>query len=399
MCYQPNEIKNPNYGKYHLRKFTNVDSPYIMVPCGHCGQCRSRKQTDLIQRVQMLSKRYYPYMFTLTYSEDMVPLYTFSNVETGESETVRHLQFSDLTNMFKRIRKANSFGERRFKYLACGEYGSKGTQRPHYHGIMFVEKLPEDTAITPVQLESVVSDTLRSEWRRNIATTVAKKDTKKYRKGEIIPNTRRPIYKPLSEFKEKFVGGKVYRTFDCHLITCNEPGSENDCTFYVCKYMFKDCPVLKKYFALCQKYNPGCEADALRIYHTIFKPKSRKSLNFGLLFTDDSYSEYLSTKDKDVLVYDEEVLDKITSDIKKSQDSDLCNAAFYDIYTGKGFPLCKFYLDRLPSRISNHVKAKTQIWLRSHPIERSQAHDAYARARYEKSASKVFVTDVFDIDI
>lgn len=65
---------------------------------------------------------------TLTYSEENLP-YSQPG-ESGESHPT--LDKSDLQKFLKRLRK--NMGK--FRYFACGEYGTK-THRPHYHLIIF----------------------------------------------------------------------------------------------------------------------------------------------------------------------------------------------------------------------------------------------------------------------
>ena len=82
------------------------------------------------------------WFLTLTYDQDHLPKAgTMIDPKTGEDKgqnTNGTLKKEDLTNFIKRLRiewerKRNHKG---IRYMACGEYGSKG-QRPHYHGIFF----------------------------------------------------------------------------------------------------------------------------------------------------------------------------------------------------------------------------------------------------------------------
>lgn len=59
--------------------------------------------------------------FTLTYSDDFLP-------------DPPQLQPKDLQLFLKRLR--NNLRPVRFRFFACGEYGSKSL-RPHYHGVLF----------------------------------------------------------------------------------------------------------------------------------------------------------------------------------------------------------------------------------------------------------------------
>lgn len=140
MCLRPIEI--------HTKKAGEINSRLVKVPCGWCAECISAKSTAWAIRLKE-EERYCKnaYFITLTYSDDMIPMF---NPGTGEfkrgekdSEFYPILYKHDVQKLIKRYRKADN--PKNFKYYAVGEYGSK-TYRPHYHLIVFncnVNKLLE----------------------------------------------------------------------------------------------------------------------------------------------------------------------------------------------------------------------------------------------------------------
>lgn len=100
--------------------------------CGKCPACRVKKRRDWTTRLilEMLSSGAGCFL-TLTYSEDYVPV-----TDTGH----RTLSKRDFQLFMKRFRRELERLKKRpypVRFFACGEYGSKGTMRPHYHVLLF----------------------------------------------------------------------------------------------------------------------------------------------------------------------------------------------------------------------------------------------------------------------
>lgn len=92
----------------------------ILVPCGKCKSCRINRRKEWVVRCDLeFLEHDYSSFITLTYDPEHEPL--------NGSLVVEHLQA-----FWKRLRKAGL----KFRYFACGEYGTK-THRPHYHAILF----------------------------------------------------------------------------------------------------------------------------------------------------------------------------------------------------------------------------------------------------------------------
>lgn len=257
MCVSPVRIPNPNYGLKSdlLRKTTDCVSRFINVSCGVCGECIARKQSDLVQRVRVLSLDHFIFFFTLTYNQESLPRYECS---TGFS--IPYADHSDITNMFKRIRKGDLFGYP-FKYLVVSERG-KERSRPHFHGLVFIEKrFASNEPLFTAVLESKIRKVLFKEWRRNYGST------------------RNPVYRPLFTYRTKFVGGVRYSNFDCHYVVphTSESGA-SDVAFYVSKYVLK---VSANEVRLQQALRLNLPPEEYALVWPIVRSKCSKSLCFG----------------------------------------------------------------------------------------------------------------------
>lgn len=255
MCVSPTLIKNPNYGykgRYSFLKDTV--SPYIKVPCGVCSECVHMRQISIVQRCIAECISGWPFFCTLTYKDSQLPY-----IGCSDGWRIPYADFSDFTNMLKRIRKNNLFG-RRFRYFAVSELGSK-RGRPHFHVIFFLEKFPSDTVYTPLILESQLYWIVFNQWMRNYGSS------------------RKPDYQPLCDYVSKWQCGKLKCTYDFHWI---QPaflnGSTIDVPFYVTKYMLKPS---SKAIRLQQALRLNLSEDEYNKIWSIVKPRWISSLNFG----------------------------------------------------------------------------------------------------------------------
>lgn len=102
--------ENPYFSKNHGCFF----------PCRQCSPCRANRKRDWSLRVALEMTSHSENTFlTLTYDDDHLPL-------NGS------LRPEDLTLLWKKLRSRGL----KFRYFACGEYGSE-TKRPHYHAVIF----------------------------------------------------------------------------------------------------------------------------------------------------------------------------------------------------------------------------------------------------------------------
>lgn len=144
---------------------------------------------------------------------------------TEETEIIRvpYADIHHLQLMFKRMRDNNTLG-RSFTYLAVSERG-KERSRPHFHIIFFIPKHEGDDYNTCINLEQALKDMLLRFWSTNIGTR------------------KNPIYERNFTYRQRWIGRKLYRNFDCHYVNPNltTEGVAN-VGFYVSKYIFKDSP-------------------------------------------------------------------------------------------------------------------------------------------------------------
>lgn len=145
----------------------------------------------------------------------MLPKFT-----TSKGFTIPYADHQDVIKMIKRIRQGDLFGYP-FHYYFVTERGSK-RGRPHVHGLIFIKKPENYDSTLTIKLEKVVRSTLFSQWKRNIGSD------------------RKPIWKPLFQYRTKFFAGKRYSNFDCHYVTSHSSkDGEDDVSFYVTKYVLK----------------------------------------------------------------------------------------------------------------------------------------------------------------
>lgn len=228
MCITPIQIPNRNLvpRKPYTRNWLRVGSPmslkdctsqYINVPCGHCPECIQKKQNDFVQRCQMESMDTYQYMVTLTYDNKHLPKLVSSLGEVFYYADYHHIQ-----STIKRVRK---YFQRPFRFVATSERGGK-RHRPHWHLILFVPKLPEDSLLTGKVLESELFDLFKTHWSKNIGTN------------------RKPIYEPFFQYVRYYSHGRVHTNYDLHLIeprlkADGKMDTMQDVSFYVSKYLCK----------------------------------------------------------------------------------------------------------------------------------------------------------------
>lgn len=97
----------------------------IYVPCGRCPECKRRRVSDWVFRMEEEDSQSSSSLFvTLTYDTKKVPI-TKNGFMT--------LNLRDPQLFFKRLRKKT---ENTVRYYLVGEYGEK-KMRPHYHIILY----------------------------------------------------------------------------------------------------------------------------------------------------------------------------------------------------------------------------------------------------------------------
>lgn len=182
MCTRPIKIPNPSYRRttYASELGAIVDVPrhlvpsqeYIDVPCGKCAECRASYFNSVLQRGIVESLTSYVYFVTLTYDNEHLPVINLPN-----GKDVYYCDYSDLQNLFKRFRRHEVL-DRQFRYVAALEYGDTYS-RPHFHLLIYVSKLVDDSPSTPYIIERQLFDSLKKYFAVNVGSL------------------RSPIYEPL----------------------------------------------------------------------------------------------------------------------------------------------------------------------------------------------------------
>lgn len=258
MCIHPILIKNKSRiysGKVLANpELYDTTSQYIYVNCGVCSECLKMKQLYLIQRVQLEALDNYIYFLTFTYSDEMLPSVVINDI------VHYYASIDDIQKMFKRVRKNYSLPS--FKYIYVSEYGSK-KHRPHFHMLLFFRKSDVGYKLyDPVNFQYKLFDLFKKEWRRNLGST------------------RKPIYKPLFNYKCISTPSGVKRNFDCHYVNPTLSNSQEcDVAFYVSKYVLKyDSWFDKKRIAL---YKNLSHDDYIK-YYSLLRPRVLYSKQFGV---------------------------------------------------------------------------------------------------------------------
>lgn len=115
---------SPYYSKEHQMSF----------PCGKCYPCKSRRVSGWSFRMQHEAERSDSALFiTLTYRQEALQ-YSPNGLQTLSK---RHVQlFMKLLRRNTEKNTQNQIWDKKIKYYAVGEYGTK-SKRPHYHLIIF----------------------------------------------------------------------------------------------------------------------------------------------------------------------------------------------------------------------------------------------------------------------
>lgn len=315
MCLYPQILPNPNYGykgKYAFMK--DCVSRYIKVPCGTCGECLAVKQMSLVQRCSLESLSGWPFFSTLTYNEESMP-----HIATSKGRSLRYADITDVQDMIKRIRKDNLFG-RPFRYLAVSELGSTRA-RPHFHILWFVQKYPQDTIYTPLNLEKKLFEVVLSQWKRNVGSR------------------RSPVYQNLCTYVCRIVSGKLKSTYDLHYVSPSTlDGTTLDVPFYVSKYMMKPSEHVKR---LQQALRLNYSDEEYSKLWNIVRPRYFSSLNFGFGLYDYQ-AKKVSFSERLTLLESTESFKIVRESIDRSlRSSD--RPKFFNPETGSSMPLSRYW--------------------------------------------------------
>lgn len=342
MCLAPIRIKNPYKGLSHIgyNYLHNCEDTYIDIPCGICSVCKALKQSYAVQRAQMESQTSHLFYITLTYNTEMIPTIQVNGY------TLRYADYGDIQKMFKRLRKSNVL-ERPLKYYVVSDYGGK-KHRPHFHLFLSVPKYSTDTPAFMSIYSQKVWKSILHEWRRNVAPLI------EFR-GKLVPDFRRPVWKPLCTYRKKFKNGRWYSNYDCHLVEprTRKDGTISDCsdaTFYINKYMLKASKYVDN---LKSALKLNLEPEEFTRVWLLFRLRCLSSHNWGLGFyrSDEWHYDYINCRRMRKEAYisgtPKQVSEAIKNHIRKGIDF-ACNdnyayPVFFNPNTGQTFPLSPYY--------------------------------------------------------
>lgn len=293
MCLCPISIKNPYCGCDPQKGYNylhDCTSQYIEVPCGHCKDCVTTRQSAYSVRADLESFKFrsVPFMLTLTYNNEMCPrLPKVGDVLDG----VPVLCWKHVTDMFKRLRiyiernpdSALSKlipqpriytvnGRERsipsFKYMFVGEYG-KNHLRPHYHALIYI--------VPPVAVGSPQFDI----WRNNVVSVLG--DWFKNNWAVNVGTRKNPVYKPLYTYIRKRIASGYQSTFDFHAVIHSDTVDDSSPMYYVTKYLFKPSKRLEKFKKLvfAKWMNDELSDERYQLFHTATTRNLRLSKFFG----------------------------------------------------------------------------------------------------------------------
>ena len=140
-----------------------VDWDPILLPCGKCVSCKlsySREWATRITHEAQTSKL--SCFLTLTYDEENLP----------DPPSVSKKEVQDFIKNLRQYLRRNVDDNIRFKYFACGEYGSTRGQRPHYHIIILGWDFTDKRYWSKTDTGNINyrSPTLEKLWKKGFST-------------------------------------------------------------------------------------------------------------------------------------------------------------------------------------------------------------------------------------
>jgi len=128
-----------------------------VVPCGRCDACLVRLRQEWTYRLREEERQCKDsYFVTLTYDNDHLPIKEYFEEDTGAVFYDAVNDKRDLQLFNKRVRKRLDKLGVKCRYYLISEYGPN-TQRPHYHGIYWM-----DTPLADGDFDSIVRDSWSS---------------------------------------------------------------------------------------------------------------------------------------------------------------------------------------------------------------------------------------------
>ena len=213
---------------------------YMVVPCGKCICCRHTKRNEYAARVTLECNEnllHTPLFLTLTYNDWHLP-----TVEADSHHYIPTLRRDDIQLFIKRLRKRLSDDglDSSFKYVYCGEYGTK-FKRPHYH--MVIIGFPDTAAQFRTFMD--IQRYIQNVWYQYKYDYIAfKKDYpgQKWRESSfgLRMKYRIPIRDEKGSIKRDINGKRMYEQDIIGYIQVKPVTQSGGCIAYVSKYMGKD---------------------------------------------------------------------------------------------------------------------------------------------------------------
>lgn len=128
-CYRPNYYVDGRFvGREYYDRLTPAEKLIaVPIPCGNCLACQNDKAEEWAYRV-MSEYDGTGMVLTLTYDDEHLP--------AGGC-----LCRKDTQDFLKRLRER--IEPTKVRYFGCGEYGTNGTHRPHYHIVVLGYQYPD----------------------------------------------------------------------------------------------------------------------------------------------------------------------------------------------------------------------------------------------------------------
>lgn len=329
MCTRPNSIPNPNLGLKPLPGtaawYKDRTSLRINIPCGHCEECIAVKQMGYIQRIMLESMKYEIFMIMYSYKEDMIPYIDVNGYK------MRYADINDFILMKKRMDKwrkerntQHSWIPYEWRYFGVTERGGK-RGRPHFHIFVMISKEDLPTRAACLGAEETLKKIFLKNWQRNVGST------------------RKPIYKDLCEYHERWnrKKGILERNYDLHWV---DPGATimgiSDAAWYIMKYALKDHGREEKRRSAL-KLNLE-ENEYLKIWEKV-RNKTFYSQFFGLN-GHKTQDDELDLDEWRKVTIDEDIHKYLRKCIEFSKGA-YEYPVFINPNSGKTFPMCKYLKD------------------------------------------------------
>lgn len=327
MCLSPQLIRNPNLGLGHigLNYMKDCSSLYLRVPCGHCPECIAVRQMGIVQRMNLEYKFNHIFFCMLSYRPVALPVHV-----TSDGWKLPYAEWKDLQDMMKRLRKRNAFG-RPFRYLAVSEFGGLN-HRPHFHVLFIVRKHDIDSWMDIRNLESLMFREVLSEWKRNVAVRIRKKD------GALVPDNVHPKYIKLLDYRRTVtrLGVKSNYTLE-HVRPLSLFSNEDAVSFYISKYVTKFDHWTEK---LRSAIELNLEEDEAKTVWNIVKPRCKWSRGFGLNGSIEDVLDNFTGEVRKMMVPDKKAIEYVHQIVSKSVSN---GSPQFLAENGAVYPLSRYY--------------------------------------------------------